>query len=99
MKEIGGWVNFKWLNYRRCGSSQYSVITSWVSTSTQGVLDSTTFDTGVTSGSQLNSVLWHGTQPAGTAVRFQFATSNSSAGPWTFVGADGTANSYYETGS
>jgi Tfp pilus assembly protein PilV len=60
-----------------------------------GTLDSTIYDTGITTGVQLNSVLWQGTQPSGTTVQFQFAVSNSSAGPWTFMGSDGTGNTYY----
>ena len=93
--DVVGWISFNCSNHG-CGS-QYSVITSWVATSTLGFLDSATFDTGVASGSQLNSVLWHGDHPAGTSVRFQFATSNASSGPWTFGGSDGTSNTYYNT--
>ncbi|HET7555574.1 MAG TPA: carboxypeptidase regulatory-like domain-containing protein [Gaiellaceae bacterium] len=37
------------------------------------------------------------TQPAGTSVRFQAAASNSSAGPFTFVGPDGTASTFFTT--
>ncbi len=65
---------------------------------TSGTLDSSIYDTGVTSGAQLNSVLWHGSQPAGTSVGFQFAMSNSSNGPWTYIGSDGTGNFYYLIG-
>ena len=96
--DVIGWISFNCSNYSGCGASQYSVITNWIASAATGTLDSTTFDTGVASGSQLNSVLWHGSQPAGTAVRFQLATSNASSGPWTFVGSDGTSNSYYATG-
>ena len=64
-----------------------------------GTLDSTTYDTGVVAGAQLNSVLWHGSQPADTSVYFQFAVSNSSSGPWNFMGTDGTSNTYFSTGS
>ena len=63
--------------------------------SRSGYLDSSTFDTGVASGTALNSVNWEGTQPAGTAVKFQFAVSNSSSGPWNYEGPDGTINTYY----
>ncbi|HSC50007.1 MAG TPA: carboxypeptidase-like regulatory domain-containing protein [Gaiellaceae bacterium] len=37
------------------------------------------------------------TQPAGTSVKFQLAASNSSAGPFTFVGPDGTAGTFFTT--
>ena len=60
-----------------------------------GTLDSATFDTGAASGAQLNSVVWQGAQPAGTSVKFQFAVSNASSGPWNFVGPDGTANTTF----
>ena len=35
--------------------------------------------------------------PAGTAVAFQVAASNSSTGPFTFVGPDGTRNTFFTT--
>lgn len=60
-----------------------------------GTLDSAIFDTGVASGTQLNSMLWRGTVPAGTAVKFQLAASASASGPWNYVGPDGTANTYF----
>lgn len=64
-----------------------------------GTLDSTTFDTGVSTGAQYNSIAWSGTTPASTSVEFQFAASNSSGGPWNFTGPDGTANTYYTAAS
>ena len=62
-----------------------------------GTLDSQTLDTQSTSGAQLNSFVWQGTQPVGTYVKFQFAGSNSASGPWNFVGPDGTSNTYFST--
>jgi len=91
-----GWISFNCSNNNGCGSSNYKLTTSWVATSAIATLDSATFDTGVSGGAQINSVLWQGNQPAGTAVRFQFAISNASSGPWAYVGSDGTTNSYYE---
>ncbi len=97
--DVIGWISFNCTDTSGlCATSQYKVNTSWTSTSTTGTVDSTTYDTGVAAGVGLNSVLWHGSQPAGTSVKFQFATSNSSSGPWTFVGNDGTVNTYYTTG-
>ncbi len=95
-----GWISFNCGNSGGggCGSSNYKVQTIWVATSTNGYLDSTTYDTGVVGGAQLNSFLWHGSQPAGTTVSFQFAVSNSSSGPWSYMGTDGTANTYYTVG-
>ena len=74
------------------------MITSWTSTSTMGWLESSTFDTEVPAGAQINSVLWQGNQPVATTVKFQFAASSSSSGPWVFSGTDGTSNTYYSTG-
>lgn len=62
---------------------------------TTGTLDSATFDTGVSSGVQLNSLIWQGSAGNGTAVDFQFAVSNSSSGPWSFGGPDGTSGTYF----
>lgn len=92
-----GWISFNCLDPGICATSNYKVLTAWTATSAISYLDSSTYDTGSTNGAQLNSVLWHGSLPAGTAVRFQFATSNSSSGPWTFVGTDGTSNTYYNS--
>ena len=93
--DVVGWISFNCSDPNVCATSDYKVVTSWVATSTSSTLDSATFDTGVTNGAQLNSALWQGSQPAGTTVGFQFAASNSSSGPWSFLGSDGTANSYY----
>jgi len=93
-----GWISFNCANTGICGSSNFEVLTAWAPTSTVATLDSTTYDTGLAGGAQLNSVLWHGNLPGGTAVRFQFAVSNSSGGPWNFMGTDGTNNTYYSTG-
>lgn len=90
-----GWVSFNCANTSGCGTSSYKVKTSWVATSTAGTLDSSTFDTGVAGGAQVNSILWSGSLPAGTAVSFQLAGSNSASGPWVYQGPDGTANTWY----
>ena len=95
---VVGWISFNCSNTNSCGTSNYEVQTSWAPTSTSGYLDSQTFDTGDINGAQLNSVLWHGYMPSGVGstgvgVGFQFAVSNSSSGPWNFVGPDGVQNS------
>lgn len=95
--EVVGWVSFNCANHGGCGSSDYKVVTGWIATSSSGLLESSTFDTGITGGVQINSVLWQGIQPPGTSVRFQFAVSSSSGGPWNFKGPDGTSSSYYVT--
>lgn len=93
-----GWFSFSCANDGTCASSNYKVLTAWTATSTTSVLDSSAYDTGSVGGAQLNSFLWRGSLPAGTSVRFQFAVSNSSNGPWNFSGTDGTSNTYYSTG-
>jgi hypothetical protein len=96
--DLLGWVSFNCADPGLCGTSNYKVVTSWMATSTIGVLDSSTFDTGVAFGAQFNSILWQGDQPGGTAVRFQFSASNSSSGPWNFSGPDGTDTTSYSGG-
>ncbi len=59
-----------------------------------GTVDSATFDTGVASGTQINSVIWQGSAPSTSGVGFQFAVSNSSSGPWSYSGPTG-ASSYF----
>ncbi|MBI5078115.1 MAG: hypothetical protein HZB11_01950 [Candidatus Yonathbacteria bacterium] len=58
--------------------------------SATGELYSAVFDTTATStqGPAYNSIMWNGTEGVSTGkIRFQFATSNSSSGPWTFYGS------------
>jgi len=95
--DIIGWISFNCTDPGVCATSQYEVATSWTAGSAIGYLDSTTLDTGVASGSELNSILWRGSlnglSPGNVA--FQLAGSNSSSGPWTFIGPDGTTNTSY----
>ncbi len=69
------------------------------STSTAGWVESATFDTQVVGGGAVNSVLWQGTQPAGTSVQFQLAGSNNSTGPWSYIGYDGSGSTYFSPAS
>ena len=91
-----GWISFNCAN-TSCSSSSFDVVTTWTGASQgkTGTLDSQTFDTGVASGAQLNSIMWKGNEPAGTSVGFQIAASNSSSGPWNFIGPDGTSATTY----
>lgn len=95
--DMVGWISFNCVNTAGCGVSDYKVATIWYATSTIAFLDSSVFNTGVSGGAQLNSILWHGSQASSTAVRFQFAASNSSSGPWNYTGPDLTGNTYYIT--
>lgn len=95
--DVAGWVSFNCANPGICARNDYKVVTSWVATSAVAVLDSATYDTGSTSGAALNSLYWNGSLPSNTQVLFQLATSNSTSGPWNFIGPDGTNLSYYTT--
>ncbi len=89
-----GWISFCGVASGGGGcvttSFPYKVNTSWRATPKTTSLDSSTFDTGVAGGANLNSVIWQGTLAAGAEVRFKFAGSNSASGPWNFLGPDGT---------
>jgi len=51
-------------------------------------------DTGC--GARFGGLSWNpAAQPAGTDLRFQVATSTSPAGPFTFLGPDGSAGTFY----
>ena len=66
-----------------------------LSNSESGYLISSIFDTGFAT-TVPNTIIWQGTQPTGTSVKFQISTSSSADGPWTYIGTDGTASTYYE---
>lgn len=78
-------------------SIQYALTPSLTlnGTTTSGWLESTTYDTQVTGGAALHNVQWQGTLPSGTTVKFQFAGSATSTGPWSYVGSDGTNSTYF----
>jgi hypothetical protein len=80
-----------------CSSSgiDFDVATTWTTQPASGTLDSQTFDTGVASGAQLNSITWKGNLPSGASVGFQIAVSGDSDGPWNFIGPDGTSGTVY----
>lgn len=61
-----------------------------------GTLESSTFDTGSDEVSY-NWISFTGSQPQYTDIKFQIATSNNPAGPWNFVGPDGSIGTYYQT--
>jgi hypothetical protein len=94
-----GWISFNCNDPGICGTSNYLVNAAWSPTSTTGTLDSTTFDTGIAAGAQLNSVMWQGNLPGGTTVAFQVAVANASSGPWNFTGPDGTSGTTWAGGN
>jgi hypothetical protein len=55
-----------------------------------GDLTSSVYDTGVSGGVGYNSIMWKGTVGTGK-VKFKIATSDSTSGPWTYAGSDGTS--------
>jgi hypothetical protein len=44
-----------------------------------------------------STLSWNAATPAGTAVKFQIAASNSASGPFNFVGPNGTAATFFTT--
>lgn len=92
---IIGWISFNCSNTGTCGTSNYFVETTWRAQAMSGTLTSSVFDTMRASGATLNSIIWQGSRPSGTDVQFHIASSNSSTGPWTFVGPDCTSASHY----
>ena len=101
--DVVGWISFNCDHTTdsggtTCGAHAYKVraiLSGGGAAVTEGTLISTVFNTGQTQGAGYNTIIWQGTQPAGTAVKFQIATSNSSAGPWTYLGPGGSALMYY----
>lgn len=92
-----GWISFNCVQPGVCGTSNYEVAAGWAPVAETGMLDSPTLDTGVSSGTELNSIIWHGSLnglPVGD-VAFQLAASNSTSTSWTFTGPDGTASTTY----
>ncbi len=47
--------------------------------------------------SRWSTLSWDATTPTNTSVEFQVAGSNSPTGPFTFVGPDGTAGTFFTT--
>ena len=100
--DIVGWISFNCNNSGigdTCGTSNYKVKTVWRAQSISGNLISSVFDTGVTSGVAINTIMWQGNQPSDTNVTFQIASSNSSVGPWYYFGPDGSDTTYYDPGA
>ncbi len=56
-----------------------------------GDLISSVFDSGVSDGVGHNSIMWKGTEGTGK-VRFQVAVSDSTSGPWSYLGSSDNLN-------
>jgi hypothetical protein len=52
---------------------------------------------GVGSSANWSTLSWNGVTPALTSLQFQAAASANAAGPFTFVGPDGTAGTFFTT--
>ena len=66
---------------------------------TAGTLVSSVKDSNPSGGITPNwgNFTWNTTTPANTTVKFQIAASNSPSGPFSFVGPDGTAATFFTT--
>lgn len=87
--DLMGWISFNCAEPGICGTSNYKVHTTWQATTTSGYLESSTFDTLVSGGAQINSVIWRGALPSpqdSSWVGFQFAVATSASGPWNYSG-------------
>lgn len=93
--DIVGWISFNCANDSSCSTSDFRLTTTWRATSSIGYLESSIFDTQTTAGTVLNSIIWQGTLPSQTCVDFQIAASNSSSGPWNYIGPSGDDSTYY----
>lgn len=108
--DVAGWISFCGTPGGAGGTcanvllaNAYKVNTNWRTSSATGTLDSSIFDTGNAS-SQLNYVLWNGAITTSTAscgtggatVQFQFAAADTTSS-LTFIGPDGTINSFYDS--
>lgn len=91
-----GWISFNCAQPNICGASDYKVKTLWRTVPAAAELTSSIFDTGVSTGVALNTIMWQGNQPSGASVKFQIASSNSSTGPWSYFGPDGSNTDYYQ---
>mgnify|MGYP001589019153 FL=1 len=94
--DIIGWISFNCLQPNICGTSNYKVKTNWVATLATAELTSSIFDTGVSTGVALNTIMWQGNLPTDTGVKFQISSSASSTGPWSYFGPDGSNTTYYQ---
>ncbi|MEK7187570.1 MAG: hypothetical protein AAB691_01825 [Patescibacteria group bacterium] len=86
--DVVGFISFNCDPDTNCVSGpdpDYKVKAFWSTNPTTGWLESATYDTGVSGGAQVNSILWHGVTNGGE-VKFQMAFSSNSVGPWDFSG-------------
>jgi len=93
--DVVGWISFNCADINNCGTApNHKVKTSWQAGSSSGTLTSSIFDTQVAGGSAINTIMWQGSKPSGSNVRFQIASSNSTS-TWNYIGPDGSNTTYY----
>ena len=63
-------------------------------TTPDGTLTSSIFDTGVSGGAGFNSLLWQGSLGSQGTVKFQVAFSDDEDGPWIYYGLTSTSDWY-----
>lgn len=99
--DLGGVVSDQGGGVVTCTSVDFKVNTTWRSVQASGTIDSAVFDTGVSGGAELNSIMWRGgftSQTSvcggtlGAKVQFKIAASNSVSGPWSFLGPGGSTS-------
>lgn len=93
--DVIGWISFNCAQPNICGASDYKVKTLWRTVLVAAELTSSIFDTGVLTGVALNTIMWQGSQPSDTSVKFQISSSVSSTGPWSYFGPDGSNTTHY----
>lgn len=93
--DVVGWISFNCAQPNICGASDYKVKTLWRAVPAAAELTSSIFDTGVSTGVALNTIMWQGNQPSGASVKFQISSSVSSIGPWSYFGPDGSNTTHY----
>ncbi|MDP2629643.1 MAG: prepilin-type N-terminal cleavage/methylation domain-containing protein [Candidatus Harrisonbacteria bacterium] len=93
---IVGWISFNCADPGICATSDYKVKTSWGPGVLSSDLTSSIFDTTESDGAAFHTIMWQGSQPTGTVVKFQLASSNNPSSTWNYLGPDGTGTSYYQ---
>ncbi|MBI5306020.1 hypothetical protein HZB04_00280 [Candidatus Wolfebacteria bacterium] len=88
LTDNGSTVNFNYSQYPTAvlGGGGYQPI---------GTIESPVFDTGAANGVGFNFIMASGTTPTGAKFRMQLATSNSSGGPWNYLGPNCADTTYY----
>lgn len=100
--DVVGWISFNCNNSgigNTCVSVDYKVkVELSIQVLPSSWLISSVFDTcpdNANCGAAINAIMWKGCSPIDSQVRFQIASSDSDAGPWTFLGPGGLTTNFY----